>query len=242
MQRDNDPQSGRNHRTAAPTAHGGPGVPEPSGASGGGPVLSRRSMMKAVGLGAAAIAGPGLVAGCFLVRRVHHQDRVRGDQARGHPVLQQPGREVQRVTAARGRDPRLHHEPHRGVRARQSARHRLRQLQPDHVHLRRPGRAGQPGQLAAGQAHRPEHPGAGHPVRLIPRRDERAALLGGRLRRHLQRGSVRQGRRFVRPDHPDRIPRRYAKSSSPRASRRSTRPTGTPGPRSRACSTTPPAA
>jgi raffinose/stachyose/melibiose transport system substrate-binding protein len=64
MQRDNDQRSGRNHRTAAPTAPGGPGVPEPSGASGGGPVLSRRSMMKAVGLGAAAIAGPGLVAGC----------------------------------------------------------------------------------------------------------------------------------------------------------------------------------
>jgi raffinose/stachyose/melibiose transport system substrate-binding protein len=64
MQRDNDPRSGRNHRTAAPTAPVGPGVPEPSGVSGGGPVLSRRSMMKAVGLGAAAIAGPGLVAGC----------------------------------------------------------------------------------------------------------------------------------------------------------------------------------
>src|ERR1700722_13312144 len=31
---------------------------------GGGPVLNRRSMMKALGLGAAAIAGPGLVAGC----------------------------------------------------------------------------------------------------------------------------------------------------------------------------------
>src|SRR3984885_10335997 len=30
----------------------------------GGPVLNRRSMMKALGLGAAAIAGPGLVAGC----------------------------------------------------------------------------------------------------------------------------------------------------------------------------------
>src|SRR5215469_14187276 len=30
----------------------------------GGPVLSRRSMMKAAGLGAAAIAAPGLVAGC----------------------------------------------------------------------------------------------------------------------------------------------------------------------------------
>jgi raffinose/stachyose/melibiose transport system substrate-binding protein len=64
MQRDNDPRSGRNHRTSAYTAPGGPGVPEPPGASGGGPVLSRRSMMKAVGLGAAAIAGPGLVAGC----------------------------------------------------------------------------------------------------------------------------------------------------------------------------------
>ena len=35
---------------------------------------------------------------------------------------------------------------------------------------------------------------------------------------------------------------RCARSSSPRASRRSTRPTGTPGPRSRACSITPPAA
>ncbi len=68
MQRDNDPRSGRNHRTAAHASPGGvPGVsefPEPSGALGGRPVLSRRSMMKAVGLGAAAIAGPGLVAGC----------------------------------------------------------------------------------------------------------------------------------------------------------------------------------
>ena len=40
--------NGRNHRTA----------------HSGGPVLNRRSMMKALGLGAAAIAGPGLVAGC----------------------------------------------------------------------------------------------------------------------------------------------------------------------------------
>ena len=45
MQRDNDPRSGRNHRTV-------------------GPVLNRRSMMKALGLGAAGIAVPGLVAGC----------------------------------------------------------------------------------------------------------------------------------------------------------------------------------
>ena len=31
---------------------------------GAGPVLNRRSMLKAVGLGAAVVAGPGLVAGC----------------------------------------------------------------------------------------------------------------------------------------------------------------------------------
>lgn len=48
MQQDNDVRSGPNHQAAA----------------GDGPVLNRRSMMKAVGLGAAAIAGPGLVAGC----------------------------------------------------------------------------------------------------------------------------------------------------------------------------------
>ncbi len=64
MQQDSDLRSGRNHRTAAPTARGGPRVPEPPEASGGGPVLSRRSMMKALGFGAAALAGPGLVAGC----------------------------------------------------------------------------------------------------------------------------------------------------------------------------------
>jgi raffinose/stachyose/melibiose transport system substrate-binding protein len=68
MQRDNDPRSGRNHRTAAHASPGeGPGVSELPGAPGGfggGPVLNRRSMMKALGLGAAAIAGPGLVAGC----------------------------------------------------------------------------------------------------------------------------------------------------------------------------------
>jgi len=64
VQQDSDLRSGRNHRTAAPTAPGGPRVPEPPEASGGGPVLSRRSMMKALGFGAAAVAGPGLVAGC----------------------------------------------------------------------------------------------------------------------------------------------------------------------------------
>jgi len=68
MQRDNDPRSGRNHRTAAHASPGGgPGISELPGAPGGfggGPLLNRRSMMKALGLGAAAIAGPGLVAGC----------------------------------------------------------------------------------------------------------------------------------------------------------------------------------
>jgi raffinose/stachyose/melibiose transport system substrate-binding protein len=48
QRRTSNPRTGRNYRTAAPA----------------GPVLSRRSMMKALGLGAAAIAGPGLVAGC----------------------------------------------------------------------------------------------------------------------------------------------------------------------------------
>ena len=51
MQRDNDPRSVRNRQAAA--------HPSPAG-----PMLNRRSMMKALGLGAAAIAGPGLVAGC----------------------------------------------------------------------------------------------------------------------------------------------------------------------------------
>src|SRR5580693_9081812 len=68
MQRDTDPRSGRNHRTAAHSSPGGsPGVSESSGITGefgGGPVLNRRSMMKAVGLGAAALAVPSLVAGC----------------------------------------------------------------------------------------------------------------------------------------------------------------------------------
>ena len=57
MQRDTNPRSGRSHRAAAPAAPGFPATPA-------GPVLNRRSMMKALGLGAAAIAGPGLVAGC----------------------------------------------------------------------------------------------------------------------------------------------------------------------------------
>src|SRR5580704_12483440 len=51
MQRDNDPRSVRNRQGAARTSPAGP-------------MLNRRSMMKALGLGAAAIAGPGLVAGC----------------------------------------------------------------------------------------------------------------------------------------------------------------------------------
>jgi len=65
MQRRTHLRSGQTHRTAACAASGGPGDPEPSGTAGRGPALSRRSMMKALGLGgAAAVAGPGLVAGC----------------------------------------------------------------------------------------------------------------------------------------------------------------------------------
>jgi len=60
MQRDNDPRPGRNHRAAHMSPGGGPGVSDYHG----GPVLNRRSMIKALGLGAAAVAGPGLVAGC----------------------------------------------------------------------------------------------------------------------------------------------------------------------------------
>src|SRR6185437_10180789 len=51
-------RSGRNHWTAAPKVSGGPG------GLGDGPVLNRRSMIKAVGLGAAALAAPSLAAGC----------------------------------------------------------------------------------------------------------------------------------------------------------------------------------
>ena len=172
----------------------------------GGPVLSRRSMMKTLGLGAAALAGSGPGRRVLLTGR-RHQDRVRGNQARGRPVLQQPGREVQRGASRHRGDPRLHLEPHRGIRPREPARHRLRQLQPDHVHLRRPRRARRPFRPAAGQAHRPEHSGSGDPVRLLPRRDEHPALLGGRRGRHLQRGAFRQGRDFFRPDHLERVPR-----------------------------------
>ena len=61
MQRRTHLRSGQTHRTAACAASGGPGDPEPSGTAGRGPALSRRSMMKALGLGgAAAVAGPGL--------------------------------------------------------------------------------------------------------------------------------------------------------------------------------------
>ena len=58
MQQGKGPRSGRNHRTVAPVTSAAPEAP------GGGPVLNRRSMMKALGLGAAGIAVPGLVAGC----------------------------------------------------------------------------------------------------------------------------------------------------------------------------------
>src|SRR5580704_10268402 len=65
MQRRTHLRSGQTHRTAACAASGGPGDPEPSGTAGRGPALSRRSMMKALGFGgAAAVVGPGLVAGC----------------------------------------------------------------------------------------------------------------------------------------------------------------------------------
>ena len=202
MQQGNDQRSGRNHWTAAPKASGAPG------GLGDGPVLNRRSMMKAVGLGAAALAAPSLVAGCSSSGSGGSATRIVFEETKPE-VVPYFNNLVAKFNASQSHvvvTPRLHLEPHRGVRARQSARHRLRQLQPDHVHLRGPGRAGRPGPPAAGQDHRPEHPGPGHPVRLLPRRDERAALLGGRRGRHLQRGSVRQGRRFCRPDHLERIP------------------------------------
>jgi raffinose/stachyose/melibiose transport system substrate-binding protein len=58
VQQGNDLRSGRNNWTGAPKASAAPG------GLGDGPVLSRRSLMKAVGLGAAAVAVPGLAAGC----------------------------------------------------------------------------------------------------------------------------------------------------------------------------------
>ena len=63
MQQNNDLRPARNHRVAARATPGETRVPEPLDGSRG-PALSRRSMMKAAGLGAAAIAVPGLVAGC----------------------------------------------------------------------------------------------------------------------------------------------------------------------------------
>jgi raffinose/stachyose/melibiose transport system substrate-binding protein len=61
VQHGNDLRSDTNHRTAAPKASGAPGGP---GGLGPGPVLNRRSMMKAMGFGAAALAGPSLLAAC----------------------------------------------------------------------------------------------------------------------------------------------------------------------------------
>src|ERR1700745_2469812 len=58
VQQGNDLRSGRNNWAGAPKVSAAPG------GLGDGPVLSRRSMMKAVGLGAAAVAVPGLAAGC----------------------------------------------------------------------------------------------------------------------------------------------------------------------------------
>jgi len=57
MQQGKDLRAGRNH-WAARKGSGASAVP------GDGPVLDRRSMIKALGLGAAGIAVPGLVAGC----------------------------------------------------------------------------------------------------------------------------------------------------------------------------------
>jgi raffinose/stachyose/melibiose transport system substrate-binding protein len=58
VQQGNDLRSGRNNWTGAPKASAAPG------GLGDGTALSRRSVMKAVGLGAAAVAVPGLLAGC----------------------------------------------------------------------------------------------------------------------------------------------------------------------------------
>ena len=59
MQQDNDPRSGPDRQAAARDTSAG------SRFQAGGPLLTRRSMMKALGLGgAAAVAGPVLVTGC----------------------------------------------------------------------------------------------------------------------------------------------------------------------------------
>ncbi len=64
MLHDRDPRLGRNHRAAATAPEGLAVSPAAGNPAAGGPALSRRSVMKALGLGAAALAGPGLVAGC----------------------------------------------------------------------------------------------------------------------------------------------------------------------------------
>jgi hypothetical protein len=114
MQQGKDLRAGRNHWTAARNACGASGV------LGDGPVLNRRSMMKAVGLGAAAIAAPSLVAGCSSSGSGGSATRIVFEETKPEvgSVLQRPGREVQREPVACGGDARFHLQPDRGVRAR----------------------------------------------------------------------------------------------------------------------------
>ena len=112
MQQGKDLRAGRNHWTAARKASGASGV------LGDGPVLNRRSMMKALGLGAAGIAVPSLVAGCSsssggATRIVFEETKPE--------VVPYFNNLVAKFNASQSKvvvTPRLHLEPDRGVRAR----------------------------------------------------------------------------------------------------------------------------
>ena len=201
MQQGKDLRAGRNHWTAARKASGASGV------LGDGPVLNRRSMMKALGLGAAGIAVPGLVAGCSsssggATRIVFEETKpevvpyfnnlvAKFNASQSKVVVTHDFTSSLIAEFVRGNPPAIDCDNYNLTTSIFVARGVLADL----------------AQPAAGQDHRPEHPGSGHPVRLVPGRDERAALLGGRRGRHLQPGPVRQGRRVRRPDHLDRIRR-----------------------------------
>jgi hypothetical protein len=172
MRRVSNARSGRPKETAAQSAAG-------TLASAG---MSRRTMMKTVGLGAAALAVPGLAAGCSSSGG---RTRIVFEETKPE-VVPYFNNLVAKFNASQN-SVTVTHDFTSSLIA-EFVRGNPPAIDCDNYNLTTSIFVAQP---AAGQAHRPEHPGSRYSVRLVPRRDERAPLLGGRRRRHLQRRSFR---------------------------------------------------
>ena len=205
-----------------------------------GPVLGRRTAMKALGLGAAALAAPGLIAGCSSgssrTRIVLEETKpevvpyfdtlvAKFNASQSHVVVSHDSTSSLIAEFVRGDPPDIDCDNYnlttsifvaRGVLADLAGLPQAKTIDPNI------------------QALVTQYASYHGETSVLPYSVAAEGVIYNGI------SSTRSA--FPPSRRPGVNSSRYARSSSPRTSRRSTRPTGTPGPRSRACSITPPAA